>query len=235
MSYIGKTTIAALLALALWTAPAAAQSISIPNTFVNGTVADATQVNANFTALANNALNRNAGVMNGTLTTALILPAVTATYDFGATGTRFKDGYFSGSVYDQNRTTPQGNWITVTFAGGNFTALGGGSWTVGSGDQVTFKYMLIGKTIWVAVTLDTSTVAGTVTSLQVAVPGGFSALVKTGMSCVIYDNSSTVPGAGLVSISAGTSQITLVKGDGANFTASTDNTYIRFVFAFEVT
>lgn len=56
-----------VIALLLGAAPVGAQSISIPNTFVNGTAADADQVNANFTALSNNAVNRAAGVMTGVL------------------------------------------------------------------------------------------------------------------------------------------------------------------------
>jgi len=45
-----------LLVVALVGVPMAAWAVTIPNTFVNGTVADADEVNANFTALAN-ALN----------------------------------------------------------------------------------------------------------------------------------------------------------------------------------
>ena len=53
----------AALVLLVCVAPAAGQGISVPNTFTNGTAADATQVNANFAALAANALNRTGGTM----------------------------------------------------------------------------------------------------------------------------------------------------------------------------
>lgn len=43
------------------------QGIVVPNTFVNGTVADADQVNANFSALTSNAVNRALGIMTGVL------------------------------------------------------------------------------------------------------------------------------------------------------------------------
>lgn len=46
---------------------APAQGITIPNTFTNDTTADGPQVNANFAALAANALNRNGGTLGGTL------------------------------------------------------------------------------------------------------------------------------------------------------------------------
>jgi hypothetical protein len=74
------------------------QGITIPNTFVNGTVADATQVNSNFAALAGNALNRNAGTMLGTLTARDILPSTTATYSVGSTTSKFLDAWFSGNA-----------------------------------------------------------------------------------------------------------------------------------------
>lgn len=56
-----------VVVLALAQTSAFAQGITIPNTFTNNTVADADQVNANFAALAANALNRNAGTLGGTL------------------------------------------------------------------------------------------------------------------------------------------------------------------------
>lgn len=52
------------------------QSITIPNTFTNGTVADANQVNANFNALASNACNRADCTMSGA--TKFVAGSVTA-------------------------------------------------------------------------------------------------------------------------------------------------------------
>jgi hypothetical protein len=66
------------LALGLAGVLVGAQSITIPNTFVNGTTADATQVNANFTALSANALNRAAGIFSGTATPASTTPSTSA-------------------------------------------------------------------------------------------------------------------------------------------------------------
>lgn len=75
-----------------------AQSITIPNTFVNGTVADASQVNANFSALSSNALNRNGGTMLGTLNSRALTPTSDATYDVGTSSLRYRDGFFSRNV-----------------------------------------------------------------------------------------------------------------------------------------
>lgn len=82
-----------------------AQSITIPNTFVNGTVADATQVNANFTALSSNALNRNGGTMLGTLNSRAVTPTSDATYDLGTNVLRFRDLWMSRNLAVGGTTT----------------------------------------------------------------------------------------------------------------------------------
>lgn len=65
--------------------------ITIPNTFVNGTVADAPQVNANFTALGTGALNRAGGAMTGTLGVRDLTPSADNTYNAGTAAFRFKE------------------------------------------------------------------------------------------------------------------------------------------------
>lgn len=83
------------LLLALLAVAGAGAQITIPNTFVNHTVADADEVNANFTAVGSGALNRNGGTMLGTLTAQNIAATADATYDVGASGVKFRDFFFS--------------------------------------------------------------------------------------------------------------------------------------------
>jgi len=83
-----------VLALAV---PAAAQ-ITIPNTFTALTTADPDQVNANFTQLGNQALNRTGGTMTGTLTSQAITPSADATYALGDGTHRYTTGSFSGTL-----------------------------------------------------------------------------------------------------------------------------------------
>jgi hypothetical protein len=84
-----------LFALALFLlamTPSRAQ-ITVPNTFTNGTVADANQVNANFTTLGNLSLNRSGGSMTGNLI------FTDALYDIGASGaTRPRDLFLSRNL-----------------------------------------------------------------------------------------------------------------------------------------
>lgn len=125
-----------LLALfVLLPAPLAAQGITIPNTFVNGTAADATQVNANFSSLANNALNRTAGTMTGVLkvvvgtagapgisnstdaTTGLLI-GTAGTIGMALSGTqRFLLNGSGLTVYGVNQINSSGNVIATTLTG----------------------------------------------------------------------------------------------------------------------
>lgn len=85
----------AVLSLA-W--PALVAQITIPNSFTNGTVADPDAVNANFTALGTQALNRAGGTMTAQLNVQNLTPTTDATYALGDISHRFATGYFSGSV-----------------------------------------------------------------------------------------------------------------------------------------
>jgi hypothetical protein len=81
------------LAIVFGAVVVAGQGITIPNTFTNFTTADANQVNANFAALASNALNRNGGTMLGTLSSQAVAPTTDNTYDFGSSTFAFRDAY----------------------------------------------------------------------------------------------------------------------------------------------
>jgi hypothetical protein len=66
-----------VLLAALLVGVSAAAPVTVPNTFVNGAVADAAQVNANFTALAN-ALNAQQNGTNALVSTIIVHPTGTA-------------------------------------------------------------------------------------------------------------------------------------------------------------
>lgn len=73
----------------------------------------------------------------------------------------------------------QGAAITVTFDAANFTANGTMTWTVDSGDQVTFTYLIVGRTMEVVLALEGYTTGGVAnTQLRVTIPGSYT--VPTG-------------------------------------------------------
>jgi hypothetical protein len=72
--------------------------ITVPfASFTADTIIEPSEVNANF-AKFGDALNRTGGTMTGTLTARDITPDANGTRDLGVTGTRWKDGWFGGTV-----------------------------------------------------------------------------------------------------------------------------------------
>lgn len=125
------------------------------------------------------------------------------------------------------------DWATEAFAAGNFTATGGGTWTVASGDQAVYRIRKINKTLDVHLDLNTTTVAGTVSALNITIP--YTANTATGFPCLVFDNSSSVASLGWAQVSASGTTIVIKLASGANFAASTDATYIRLQCQIETT
>jgi hypothetical protein len=126
-----------------------------------------------------------------------------------------------------------GTPITPTFAAGDFTATGGGSWTVAAGDVATFAYQQRGKTVHLRFQVNTTTVAGTVTSLNMTLPNSW-ALTKAGSARIGrgVDNSSALDM--YMQWAAAATAISILTYAGANFTAATDTTYVAGEVSFEV-
>lgn len=123
--------------------------------------------------------------------------------------------------------------IAVAFDAGHFTANGSMTWTVASGDVVTFAYSQTGKTMTVWFYVQTTTVAGTLnTSLQITIPAG-----ATGARFAVngaYVNDNGTASMGFAQVSDGGTVITVVKVNVANFSAATDTTGVRASITFEI-
>jgi hypothetical protein len=122
----------------------------------------------------------------------------------------------------------QGDWITPTYAGGNFTAAGGGSWTVDSGDVGQYEFYLKGRELHVAVSLNTTTVTGTVSTFRVALPNGYTQATAAKFYLTMgYANENAVrlacffmPGP------LGSTFVSVSRLDGANWGVFTNLTSI---------
>lgn len=132
----------------------------------------------------------------------------------------------------------QGSAITPTFAAGNFTGNGSMTWTVGSGDVTTCKWILRGKFVTVTFSLTTTTIGGTPnTSLQIGngAYGGFTLFGEHAVGCMVNDNGGGFVG-GFVQASSGasTTSIAVLRSALAVWSASTDSTAARGQITFEV-
>lgn len=77
------------------------------------------------------------------------------------------------NVWNPIRDYIGGAWSSVAFSAGNFTGGGSQTWTLTSGDQDTFRYVEVGKTMIVQVVLLTTSVGGTAhPELRLTIPNG---------------------------------------------------------------
>ena len=131
----------------------------------------------------------------------------------------------------------QGAWITPTFAAGNFTGATDMTWTVDEADVLTYAYYLKGRTISVAVQVQTSDVGGTPNAnLQAAIPGGFTAAKGTHSVGVAIDaGAANVFGRITVAASATVIQFKNSAGSTAWTGTTSDNTGVFGEITFEVT
>ena len=133
---------------------------------------------------------------------------------------------------ERNRTVAVGEWTAVPFSAGNFTA-SAGTWTVSSGNQATYKYTLVGKTMTLTWIINASSCSSAAT-LRLAIPGGFVAATTQQCSAfAISAGGARVPS--LVTLAAGTAFVTLFADtNGSNFAISAGNAYSSGTVAFEV-
>ena len=129
---------------------------------------------------------------------------------------------------------PEGTMTPIPFDAGNFTASGSMTWTVEAGDVTTLAYRRLGRMIKVEFYLVTTTVGGTAAIfLRMAIPGGYVALRTAQTLITIIDNGTRATGE--ASVSASGTKIGFNRQDAANWSLSTNNTYVLGSFEFEVT
>jgi hypothetical protein len=125
-----------------------------------------------------------------------------------------------------------GAWANKAFDALDFTA-SAGNWTLTSGDQITFASTLVEDTMALSLDLQTTTVTATPSSLKVKIPGGYKASLPSAIVCVLVDNGTRV--TGIMSVAAGSADITIKRFDNANFATSTNNTSVTGSFTFPIT
>jgi hypothetical protein len=123
-------------------------------------------------------------------------------------------------------------WTSVAFSAGNFT-VPGGTWTVASGDQTTYAYLNCGKTLFVQFGLANTTVSGSPSYLEIAVPGGFTTAAREQYDSFWYQDNATQD-SGLVLIPSGGTKIRLYTRALAAWGNASDTTFVRGCVAFEV-
>lgn len=125
-------------------------------------------------------------------------------------------------------------YIDVAHAAGNFTA-DSGTWTVDSGDQITYCYQIDGNKMHIAFLIINSDVSAAVAGLKIAIPAG-RVVARTTFNAMGYRDAGT-QGSGFVRASAGATVLRLVKniGETVNWTVTAaDDTDVTGEITFMV-
>lgn len=121
----------------------------------------------------------------------------------------------------------------IAFDAANFTASGAMTWTVGSGDVVTYAYVVSGDVMTLFFNLSATSVGGTPsTQLRIALPAGLVVAGQGHALCYASDNGSVT----VVNLHAevGDAYVSLDRIDGANWSAATDATVVAGQLTFPV-
>jgi hypothetical protein len=172
------------------------------------------------------------GVLSGTvhIKENLCMKAISTTAAEETAGKVIRqDNIVSGTTYENYA----GIFTTPTYAGGNFTASGAMTWTVGSGDVLTYQWELNRKKMTVNFYLAATTVGGAPsTTLKIAIPASKVAKTPTANNVHIVDNGANTTGR--ASVAAAGTVIDITRTDAANFAAATDATDIYGQITFEI-
>ena len=156
--------------------------------------------------------------------TCLGLPPVGTVVFDGNTKTAGAYMYLLGSAtsasvinFSSNEYRAPADWNDVVYSAGNFTASGAMTWTVTSGQQLTYSYILSGHVMTISFAISPSTLGGTQnTYLYLAIPLGKTPAKKTANAISIYNNSTSQ--IGFVAAIVGQSNLYISKADASNFT-----------------
>jgi len=131
---------------------------------------------------------------------------------------------FSGVVMERGRATAIGEWTSVAYDAGNFSTNNGGTtWTIQSGDQTTFAYTLVGKTMCVNMNLSGFSISGSAaTQLRVALPASAVSAHDVTLPTKIADNGTAETG-GVVIVAGGSQMLFRRQNAAAAWSNSTDN------------
>jgi hypothetical protein len=136
---------------------------------------------------------------------------------------------FNTHVRDNLLTLTQ--WAAGSFVLGYYNTIGGGSWSVLSGNLKLNRYLVAGKLFLWQVYIDGSTVTGAPTGLVLHIPGTsvLTSIYQFGATAQVYDGAVRDCYVSVYS----TSEVQIVQKTGAAFAASAVQT-VAFQFICEV-
>jgi uncharacterized protein YjeT (DUF2065 family) len=127
----------------------------------------------------------------------------------------------------------QGAWLSIPYNAANFTGNGGMTWTVDAGDVTALSYRLNGRTLQINIALATTSVGGTLSNSLTIGGVPYTAAKAATTLAQLSDNAARL--AGILSISAGTASLSVLRIDAVSFSAATNTTLVFGSLTYEVT
>lgn len=156
------------------------------------------------------------------VSTPLAAGAGTATFQYDATTLRWR-------IVNHD----QGDYITVAYAAGNFTA-SSGTWTVDSGDQLSFQFWIKGRECWYNLDLASTTNTGGQVTMRVTLTG--MPVIAFNKFAVVWASDGGVDITTLVEASTGHStQLHFYKFGGGNWNANTNTMRVTAAGSYAIT
>jgi hypothetical protein len=124
-------------------------------------------------------------------------------------------------------------WTQLEFNAANFAASGSMTWTVDGGDQLTYAYTIVGKTITLSIVLASTTTGGSASSeLHVALPPGV-AVMRT-MANLMFLSDGASFRAVLAHVAPGVAYVRITNLDFSNFSLVSNALGIQGEITFEI-
>lgn len=131
--------------------------------------------------------------------------------------------------------TSSSDWIIVnyrnagilSFSDVTFSAIGGGSWSVDSGDFSQFSYIQTPGLLTLNYQCGPFTITGAVTDLVTTLPTRFKQFLSNQTNGITYNNTGSAFENGLVSTNAGSKAIAVTRNGGSLWTAGANLSYFR--------
>jgi len=132
------------------------------------------------------------------------------------------------ALREHGRAVPMGEFIAVPYNAADFTGYGSMLWNVEDTDFIYAAYTLIGKTMFLSFQINTSSIAGTPsTLLYMKIPGGFVAShTILGTACYVRNGASAALLNGYLVASAGFDKLGIAKVEETAFVLSNHTTYV---------
>lgn len=141
------------------------------------------------------------------------------------TATRAGDVKVIRDLYEKQRTTPLGHWVQIPYDVANFTS-DAGAWSVPSGNVLTYDYMLLGKTMWLAFLLTGGSITGSPAGLRLQLPSGYT-INRYTETPIEFSENSAAWSLGSAQGIPGTAYLTIRKNAGATVAWATGSSDIR--------